>query len=74
MLGYLIFHDDFSMTSGLKMMWLKATASNAVSYWYHRSDRVVGVLAGAAVPVIEAGHFTPKDNETDNQTFATRKA
>src|SRR5258708_10478443 len=73
MLGYLTYPDDFSTSAGLKYCWSKDTTNNADSKKYRQSPRVANQLAGAAVPEIAAGFFTPIDSPTYNQGFAVRK-
>ena len=66
--------DDFSMNSGLRRCWSKATTNVTYSYKYHRSVRVDGVAVGAAVPAIPQGHLTPKEHLDYNQGFVARKS
>jgi len=74
MLGYLTYPDDFSTSAGLTCCWAKDTTIAANSYEFERSAEVANVVAGAAVPAIPVGHFTPIKNPNYNRGFATRKA
>jgi len=74
MLGYLSYPDDFSTSAGLKYCWSKDTNTSANSNQFSRSPAVPQVAAGAPVPSIAAGTFTPKNNPEYNQGFATRKS
>jgi len=74
MLGYLTYPDDYNTSAALRSCWSKDTTSEAYSYKYHKSPRVVNVAAGAAVPEIPEHTFTPRENARYNQGFATRKS
>src|SRR5277367_1323506 len=61
MIGYLSYPDDFSTSSGLRSCWSKDTTDRANSAKY---------VASVAAP---GAGYTPAENPTYNQGFATRK-